>query len=142
MDTKTYQGRIKKTARVETNDPDRPVLKIALSAEVEPLFKAEPFDQIVLSTPVGKPVSQKVRLTFSLEEPVEITGLSHDLGDLIQAELTTIEAGRVYEITVSADARQEKRAKGSLSLNLRNAPLQMAHLWLVVNIWPPKKADQ
>ena len=90
---------------------------------------------------VGKPASQKVRLTFSLKEPVEITGLSHQLGDLIQTELTTIEAGRVYEITVSTDARQEKRAKGSIRLEFRNAPIKAATLRLVVNVWRPKKAD-
>lgn len=139
--TDTYQGRIKKTARVESNDPDRPTLTIALKAEVMPIFKVKPFNQVVISTPVGKPVSQKMTLTFSLEEPVELTGLSHQLGDLIQTELTTIEAGRVYEITVSADARQERRAKGSIRLDLRNAPIKAAHLQLVVNVWRPKKAD-
>ncbi|MBW2617412.1 MAG: hypothetical protein JRC92_00870 [Deltaproteobacteria bacterium] len=139
--TDTYQGQIKKTARVESNDPDRPALTITLKALVMPIFKVEPFKQIVLSTPVGKPVSQKVTLTFSLEEPVEITGLSHQVGDLIQTELTTIEAGRVYEITVSTDARQEKRAKGSIRLEFRNAPIKAAHLQLVVNVWRPKKAD-
>ena len=142
MKTDSFQGQIKKTAQVESNDPDRPVLTIALKAEVVPIFKAEPFNQIVLSTPVGKPVSQKVTLTVNLDQPVEITGLSHDLGDLIQAELTTIEAGRVYEITVFAEARQEKRAKGSLHLDLSNAPIKAAHLQLVVNLWRPKEADQ
>ncbi len=142
VNTTSYRGKLKKTARVETNDPEQAKFQIALSVEVVPIWEMKPFNRLIVSTPVGQPAAQSITLTNKLTQPVEIVGLRHELGDRAELKLTPLEKGRSYELTLSTAAQQETRYGGKVLLELKGAPIKATDLKIFVHVWSPQKKER
>lgn len=122
INTDGYQGRVVKSALVESNDPKKPKLTITLEVVVMPIFMVTPQNNLVINTTVGKPVAVTVELTNQLSDPVEITEAGNPFGDQAEVILKTIEAGRKYTVTLNAKAEAKFRWSGRVHLTLKGAP--------------------
>ena len=138
--TAGYKGRVRKSAIVETNDPEKAKFDLILRVDVKPIFQIKPWARVALSTSQGKPAQQVLTLTNSLEEPVELTGL--ELGKLkgfIEAELITVEKGRAYELLVKTNAAVPMNKNGFLKLAMTGVVVKELDIFTTLNIWKPAK---
>ncbi len=138
FNTAGYKGRIRKSAVVQTNDPERAKFDIILRVDVKPVFLIKPWARVALSTSQGKPSKQVLTLTNQMEQEVELTGL--DLGTLkgfIDAELITVEKGRAYELVVRTDAAVPLTKHGFLKMVMSGVPVKELDIFTTLVVWKP-----
>ena len=140
FDTSGYKGRVRKSAAVETNDPNNAKFDLILRVDVNPIFTIKPWPRVALSTSQGTPAKQILTLTNRLEQEVELTSL--DLGLLkgfVEAELKTVEKGRAYELVVETKADVALVKYGFLKLSMTGVPVKELGIFATVNVWKPAK---
>jgi rRNA pseudouridine-1189 N-methylase Emg1 (Nep1/Mra1 family) len=125
LDSTGYAGFLRKYARVKTNDPQHKTLHITMEANILPIFKSDPTDYFFLLTNQGKPVEESMVLKSALDNPVLITGMEHDFESEEQVEVKLEQEKEGYLLTVSTPATREVTTYGSISLKLKNAPVDV-----------------
>ncbi len=138
VQTERLSGKIHKTARVKTNDPQRAEFHITVRGEVRPVFQLTPQAQLILTTPLGRPASQTLTLTNTLPEPVEIVGFEDNVGHGVEIKLDMVEKGRSYKLTMSTQAKEEALITRFLNLSLKNGPVPGIRVPIHVKVWIPK----
>jgi hypothetical protein len=138
FDSTGYQGRVRKSAMVWTNDPDEERFEVILRADIRPIFQIKPWRRVHLSTPVGQTATQTLTLLNLLDKPVEITGLDNPLEDLVELELITVEKGRAYELKATAKAGKRIRKGGYIKFKLTGVPVEDYKLLVFLDVWDPK----
>ncbi|MBW1713932.1 MAG: DUF1573 domain-containing protein [Deltaproteobacteria bacterium] len=139
VNTAGYKGPVRKSVRVETNDPHNTRLRLYLEAQVTPVFSVKPWRRVYISTPQGKAAVQTLTLTNVLDRPVEITGLYHDLRGLMEAQLVTVDKGWKYELVVKAGAEIRTRQSGWVHLGLSGLPVKDYRIRAYIDVWRPRK---
>lgn len=129
-----YRDRVRKSAMVVTNDPDRAQFSIGLEATVIPVFSVGPQNRFHVITPLGQPAGQTVNLTSNISDPVEIGKVIHNLGNAAEFKIEPIQPGRVYSLTMTATAREAGKRGGFVHLELKGAPVASLDLSALVEI--------
>ncbi len=140
FNTSGYRGRVRKSALVETNDPNKARFDLILRVDVNPIFNIKPWARVAISTSQGKPAKQVLTLTNRLEQAVDLTGLELCLlKGFVQAELITVEKGRAYELVVQTQADVPLIKNGFLKLAMTGVPVKELGIFATVNVWKPAK---
>lgn len=95
-------GKTHKTVTLQTNDPDRSVIKIPVKGEVKPLFKGVPKNRITfegLSTTSEDQIS--IRLENEFDRPVPLKIRTEKEYAPFEVELRELEPGQAYELKVA-----------------------------------------
>lgn len=138
FNTSGYKGRIRKSALVETNDPEKAKFDLILRVDVNPIFTIKPWARVAISTSQGKPAKQILTLTNRLEQPVELSDLKLGLlKGFLEAELKTVEKGRAYELVVETKADLPMIKYGYLKMSMSGVPVEELGIFATVNVWKP-----
>jgi hypothetical protein len=126
IDTKSFSGKIKKTADVFSNAASSPD-KVSMGGEVEPLFSYEPKLPKLTTVRGVPPEPLKISLSRSSKTyPVRVTEVKSK-NTVLSAELAEVEKDQLYEITVKAnlDDAARKYYYEQLDVKVESGPKTM-----------------
>ena len=105
VNLKGYQGSVKKSATVFSNDPQNPTILIAMQGMVKALIELQP-SNVVSFRGVFDQAQEKVVDIVTTSEPFHINKTETDLNNKISYSMETIEAGKHYRLKVSNLVKQ------------------------------------
>jgi hypothetical protein len=113
--TKGYQGKMHKTARVFSNDPEHPQVTIGLQGEIwVPIHVAPRY--VRLRGMQDEVIETVVRVQAKKKEPLIAKLASVSIPDRVEVRLQEIEKGRTYQLKVKNKVKGEARYIGNLKL--------------------------
>jgi hypothetical protein len=123
LKTKGYQGKVNKTARVETNDPRQPQIMIGLFGTVWVAVEMSPQYGHIQGV-VGEKIENIVSLEAKKEEPLVLELTSVSIPDKVDVELKQVEKGRKYEVRIQNKVKGVANYNGEIKLktNYPEAP--------------------
>ncbi|MBW1981747.1 MAG: hypothetical protein JRJ12_11060 [Deltaproteobacteria bacterium] len=116
VNTKGFQGKIRKSAMVRSNDPDQPTMKIYITAEVRPYIEVKPLSRIILRGLVGDELRQTRYISSSDNRPFEIKDITSNLGKLVDYKLKPEEGGKSFRLEVVCKATERVYKSGFIKL--------------------------
>jgi len=120
--TKGYQGPIKKTGVVITDDPRNESITLALKAEVKvPIFISS--RHVYLSAPVGQTATRQVELKGELDQPLTLEPAAFDLEGKVAYEIEELEQGKHYRVTFRTLGVEADSFMGALTLKTSYADM-------------------
>jgi hypothetical protein len=113
--TKGYQGKMHKTARVLSNDPEHPQVTIGLTGEIWVPVRVTP-RYVHLKGMEDEVIETVVGLQGQKKEPLIVKLASVSIPDRVEVELKETEKGHTYELKVKNKVKGEARYRGDLRL--------------------------
>jgi hypothetical protein len=113
--TEGYQGTIRKSARVYSNDPARGTVRLNISAFVKTPIHLSP-RYVHLYAKDEKSVTKVVEVRAELDKPLKLTPDKFNLADKVTYTLEEVEAGRKFQIQFTSLPGLDKAYRGSLTL--------------------------
>jgi len=130
VDTKGYQGGIRKSARVNTNDPERENIALVIKATVKvPIHVSSRYIQLYNSG--EKPVQKTVSIKAELDKPLILTVAEFTLQNKLKYSIETVEKGKVYRIRFTSVPEIKESFRGILKLKT-NYP-EKPEISLIIN---------
>ena len=100
VDLKGYQGKVRKSAVVFSNDPQQPNLTLTVTGQVRPFIELKPGPFIQFSSVVSSPDEKTVDL-IAQEREFRITQVENGLEGKIRTQLETVVPGRQYRLKIT-----------------------------------------
>jgi len=136
VNTKGFQGRITKSARLTTNDPKLRKTSIYLSMDVRPYIFVEPAPRLSLRGVVGDDIRQVLRIRPGDDHPLEIGRVETNLGSVIDYKLNRKEGSQQYELEVIGKVNARKVSSGFLALYTNHPNKKVLRVPVHVRIRP------
>jgi hypothetical protein len=115
VNTRGYDGRIHKSARVSTNEPGLKAVNVAVKAFIKPsIFLSRPY--VNLSGPEGQSVTKSVEIKAGLEEPLRLEPAGFNLEGKVSYSIEEIEKGRRFKVRFSNTSDRTGSYTGFLKL--------------------------
>ena len=113
--TKGYQGGIRKSARVRTNDPETGNIALVIKAEVRvPISVSSRYVHLYNSG--DQPVQKTVDIKAELDKPLILTVDEFTLENKLKYNIETVEKGKVYRIRFTSVPEVKESFRGILKL--------------------------
>ena len=97
INTKGYQGEIRKRARIFTNDPRKKVEVVDIKAFVKaPIYLSPKF--VYLRGPAGQKVSRTVSVRAGEERSLKLEEVGFNLGTRVTYTIEEVESGRFFRL--------------------------------------------
>lgn len=124
ISTKNKKGKLKQSATVFSNDPQKPKTKIFINGSIKQLITVKPGSRVMLQGYAGDKISKKVTITSLEEKPFEITDITSTIEDKIKYKLKKIEKDKEYslEIKTRSGIKESFRGKVVLKTNSQKKP--------------------
>jgi len=100
VNLKGYQGTVKKTATVNSNDPQNPRSTLVLQGNVKPLIEVQPSGNIIFRGMADQLEEKTINFT-STKQQFAIQKVESNLEDKIRYQMETVEAGKQYRLKVT-----------------------------------------
>jgi hypothetical protein len=113
--TKGYQGNIRKSARVFTNDPKSAQITITMHGEVWAPIQVKP-RYVHLKGVLGEAIEQVVDLRGEKKEPLIVKLGSVSIPNKVSVELSETEKERTYQLKVKNKVEKEGAYRGNINL--------------------------
>ncbi len=127
--TERASGRISKTIVVNSNDPNNPVYRLKLSADVETLLGLDPQMLDVGMLTKGTESNHTIKLTGKLAKRVKITNWSTDNSEMVGARIKRFDEVDGLEVTVKAPAT-DGIFHGSMKIETDHEKLNALQIWI------------
>ncbi|MCG6881128.1 MAG: DUF1573 domain-containing protein [Deltaproteobacteria bacterium] len=115
VDTKGYQGDIRKSARVTTNDPETENIALVIKATVKvPIHVSSRY--IHLYNGGDKPVQKTVSIQAELDKPLILTVDEFTLQNKLKYNIETVEKGKAYRVRFTSVPDVKENFRGILKL--------------------------
>jgi len=115
VDTKGYQGNIRKSARVKTNDPEKQTVLLALKAMVKvPINVSSKYVQLYGKG--DKEVSKTIKIVAELNKPLNLTVLDFTLKNKLKYTIETVQKGKEYRLRFTSIPDIKENFRGTLKL--------------------------
>jgi hypothetical protein len=97
LDTSGYEGLLRKSARVYTNDPIKPVDTIYFSGHVKvPIHVSSRL--VYLQGKTAQTVTKTIQISAELDKPLKIQPIGFNLNNKLTYRIEELKAGKVYEV--------------------------------------------
>ncbi len=113
--TEGYQGKMHKTARVFSNDPEHPQVTIGLKGEIWSPIDVTPL-YVRLRGMQDDEVETVVHVQAKKKEPLIAKLASVSIPDRVEVTFQETEKGRTYQLKVKNTVKGEARYRGNLKL--------------------------
>jgi hypothetical protein len=113
--TEGYQGPVRKSARVYTNDPTKAMVTLTISATVKAAINISP-RYVYLRGVDEKSVSRVVEVSAQLDKALKLTPDQFNLSDKVTYAIEETEAGRKFQIRLASIPGVDKAFRGFLKL--------------------------
>ena len=117
VNTSGFQGKVTKSARVNTNDPEHRNSKVYLAIDVRAHIIVEPGPRILLQGIVGDDIQKVVHIRSAENQPFEITRIDTNLRSVIDYKLSRKDENSPYTLRVTSKAAEQKTVSGFLTLH-------------------------
>ncbi len=115
VDTKGYQGNIRKSARVKTNDPEKQTVLLALKAIVKvPINVSSKYVQLYGKG--DKEVSRTIKIVAELNKPLNLTVIDFTLKNKLKYTIETVQKGKEYRLRFTSIPNIKENFRGTLKL--------------------------
>jgi len=144
FNTNGYGGRrVRESARIKTNDANRPWLDIAVTGLVENFAEINP-PHLSLRGPVGAPLKAGVIIEPKEKYPFKITGSRARQGEYFKFELTEqMQAGRLQYVLAVETMRQAKGRYADIIYLDTDSPIKpRIQVPIVVYVYEQKKTQK
>jgi hypothetical protein len=119
FNTAGYGGRkIRESVRIQTNDPNRQWLGVAITGMVEKFVEIRP-ERIILSGPGGQPLFAEVEIIPRKEYPFTIREVEVASGQFIKYEMNKIYAEEQNRYMIRVENTRVEKGRYVDSLNVR-----------------------
>jgi hypothetical protein len=132
LDVSGFQGYVKKTATVISDDPAHPRVVLYLEGTVTPLIAVLP-EKTVSFQGMPENLKEKVVDFVSTSHPFRIRKVEDDLGGKVAYGLETVEDGHHYRIRISNKARHGNY-RGSITLHTDFSEKPELTVWVSGNV--------
>jgi len=128
VNTVGREGRLKKSAKVYSNDPKKPETRISISTVVKQFISVKPKNRVRLLGYEGEEIKKQVTITSVEEQPLEIKEITSDIGDKIEYKLE--KKGKDYTLEIKNRTTQEGSYRGRIKLktNSEKKPLVVVYV--------------
>lgn len=97
VNTSGYEGNVRKTARVHSNDPSKQVETIALSAYVKvPIQLSSKI--VFLQGKRAEPAKKTVEVRGGLDKPLKLEPVEFNLSNRLSYEIVEVKRGKLYQV--------------------------------------------
>ena len=115
VNTRGYQGKIIKSARVYTNDPTKRMAVLTLSAVVKvPIYLSSRY--VYFYGMEGQKQTRVVDIIAKDNKPLELTPEQYTLGKRVSYQLSELEKGRKFRLTFTSEGTAPGSFYGYLRL--------------------------
>ena len=118
--TKSMSGKFSKSAKISSNDPKSPSIRIKLKGEVRNYISVKPSTRLYLTGIEGDIITKTLKIINNENSPLKITNLESDMDDKISYELKPVAEGKEYELMVKTLKGQDGRSRGKITLTTNN----------------------
>lgn len=131
--TKNYKGRIHKTARVFTNDPDHPRITIAMEGDLwTPVYVSS--ERIQLRGMVGEEIENTVIVRGQKSEPLELQIASNPIPDKVAVQLHSQKDDGSYLVAFQNKLHKEGYYLGDISLTTNYPDKPQVNIQVMGNV--------
>ena len=109
-------GRIKKSIRVQSNDPKKKQEYLIFEGSIKPWIKLMPSGRVTLSGKPGETKSVDLTISAVVDKPLKIKPGKFSLEGKVSYSLEEIEKGKQYKITFKNNPDVSGRFDGGLRL--------------------------
>ncbi|MEW5911272.1 MAG: DUF1573 domain-containing protein [Thermodesulfobacteriota bacterium] len=135
IDTTDLSGAFRKTAAVATNDPNSPVVTLAVMGETLGRIVVDKGRRIDMVGCVGQPVTTTATLSDPRGRGLVITGVQNSMSDQLRVSLDPQPGGKSYKLHLSAKSKEPIEYAGPLVLSMPGGgPVS---IWVQVNVQGP-----
>ena len=113
IETEGYQGNIKKSARVYTNEPEKKPISLRMKAFVKVPIKVSP-RYVYLSGPEGKSITRVVEIKAELEKPLVLNPVQFNLDEKLEYTLEETEKGKRFHVNFRSNPGVKQAYRGFL----------------------------
>lgn len=128
VNLKGFQGYVKKTATVLSDDPANPRLVVAVEGTVKPLIEVRPEKTVYFQGMAGE-IAEKTIDLITTSKPFHIRKMEDDLDKKAGYRLETVEEGKHYRLTVS-NKTLRGNYRGSITLYTDFAEKPELTIWV------------
>jgi hypothetical protein len=97
VNTKNYQGKITKTAKVQSNDPTRQIEILRITAFVKvPIYVSSRY--VYLFGQAGQTMTRSVKIRAELDKPLKLEPTHFDLGSEVIFRMEEVETEKTFII--------------------------------------------
>jgi hypothetical protein len=115
LDTKGYDGPIRRKARIQSNDPQQPVQEIIISGRVKvPISLSK--GHVIFKGKAGQSLEQSIDVTARLERPLSLEPVRFDLQGKLNVRIEEIEKEKMFRIHFSTTPELTGSFHGLLQL--------------------------
>ena len=115
VNTKGYQGNVRKSARVKTNDPEKQTFLLVLKATVKvPINVSSKYVQLY-----GKgdtEVSKTIKIIAELDKPLNLSVIDFTLKNKLKYTIETVQKGKEYRLRFTSIPGIKENFRGTLKL--------------------------
>jgi hypothetical protein len=135
IEGKKVHGKFNKSATIRSNDPENPVMTIAMLGNITPYISVSPNSRIFLQGHYGEPVKKTLTLS-SNEQNVEfaVTKIESNLDDKITYDFEPNENGKQWSVNVYKNPKLGRMSTyGSLTIhtNSENSPTKTVQVQVI-----------
>jgi hypothetical protein len=115
VDTKGYQGKLRKSARVKTNDPKNQTILLVVKATVKvPINVSSRYVQLYGKG--DKEVQKTINIVAELNKPLNLTVIEFTPKDKLKYAIETVQKGKKYRIRFTSIPGIKENFRGVLKL--------------------------
>jgi len=120
VNTKGYQGNVRKSARVKTNDPEKQTILLVLKAIVKvPITVSS--KHVQLYGKGDKEVSKTIKIVAELNKSLNLTVIDFTLKNKLKYTIETVQKGKEYRLRFTSIPDIKENFRGTLKLKTNYA---------------------
>jgi hypothetical protein len=129
INTKGYEGEIRKSARVYTNDPRRRIEVLTVKALVTGAISLTP-RSVYLSGEVGRDIAKTVTVTAEEDKPLKLEPSGFNLSGKVEYRIEEVDAGREFRVHFTGISNDVGIYRGFLKLKTNYPERPEITIWI------------
>ncbi|NVL92662.1 MAG: hypothetical protein HWN71_06440 [Desulfobacterales bacterium] len=129
INTKGYEGEIRKRARVYTNDPHKSIEVLTVRAFVKGPISLTP-RSVYLKGKVGRDITKTVRVSAEENKPLKLEPSRFSLSDKVRYRIEEVEAGREFRVHFTGVSNAVGTYRGFLKLKTNYPERPEITIWI------------
>jgi hypothetical protein len=129
LNTSGYEGFLRKTATVYTNDPAKQVETLSFSGYVKvPIHVSSRL--VYLQGNTAQRVSKSIKISAELDKPLKIEPVDFNLNNKLTYRIDELEAGKMYEVCFTSLPHAGNYYQGILRLKTNYPEKPQIDIWI------------
>jgi len=129
INTRGYEGEIRKRARVYTNDPRRTIEVLTVKALVRGPISLTP-KSVYLTGEVGGDITKTVRVSAEEDKPLKLEPSGFNLSGKVRYRIEEVEAGREFRVHFTGISNAVGIYRGFLKLKTNYPERPEITIWI------------